>query len=58
MIPVVNTEVKMPKKMFNALTLLETHCVAHSIKNVDINFVFNFLRKLNVTKDFKKEYLY
>lgn len=58
MIPVVNTDVKMPKSMFDALTLLETHCVAYSIKNVDVNFVADFLIKFNVKENFKPEYLY
>jgi len=56
--PVVNTDVKMPKKMLDALTLLETFCMANQIKEVDRNFVSKFLDQYNIAGSFKPEYLY
>jgi hypothetical protein len=56
--PIVNTDVKMPRKMLDALTLLETFCVANQIKEVDRNFVNNFLDQYNLSGSFKQEYLY
>lgn len=56
--PIVNTDVKMPKKMLDALTLLETFCMANQIKEVDRNFVSNFLDQYNLSGSFKPEYLY
>jgi hypothetical protein len=56
--PIVNVDVKMPKKMLESLTLLETFCVANNIKEVDSVFVTNFLQSLNLSEKFISEYLY
>lgn len=56
--PIVNTEVKMPKSMLRALTMLETYCVATYIKDVDEQFVADFLNMYKVKDQFKTEYLY
>lgn len=56
--PVVNTEVKMPKNMLRALTMLETYCVATDTKDVDEQFVADFLNMYKVKDQFKPEYLY
>ena len=61
MYPVVNTEIKMPKSMMNALSLFETHCVCLGIEEVHLDEVLDFLTKNyeeNFAKKFKIEYLY
>jgi hypothetical protein len=59
--PIVNVDVKMTKKMLNALTLFETYCLASNITLVTIDFVNEFLTKRfneSIAKQFKTEYLY
>ena len=59
MSPIVNTDVKMPKKMLKALTLHETFCVASGIDSVTEQQVKEFLAKrCNFADDFKPEYLF
>jgi hypothetical protein len=59
--PIVNTDVKMPKKMFDALCLFETTCVANLKTETNEKEVKKFLEGL-YSKDFadkfKSEYLY
>jgi len=43
MSPIVNTDVKMPKQMLQALTLHETFCVASRIQTVTAEQVKQFL---------------
>lgn len=56
--PIVNTEVKMPKSMLRALTMLETYCVATNTKEIDEKFVHDFLSIYKVKFPFKLNYLY
>jgi hypothetical protein len=59
--PIVNVDVKMPKKMLNALTLYETYCLANNISITNLDMVNEFLiKKFNesMAKEFKREYLY
>lgn len=58
---VVNTDVKMPKKMLNALALFETYCVGNNKQETNENEVKEFLTSLYSKKfadQFKSEYLY
>lgn len=58
---IVNTDVKMPKKMLDALTLFETHCVGNNKHETDEEYVKEFLASLFSKKfadQFKQEYLY
>lgn len=41
--PIVNTDIKMPAKMLNALNLFETRCVVTGIKSVTEDNVREFL---------------
>lgn len=43
--PIINTDIKMPAKMLNALNLLETRCVVTGIKSVTEAEVKAFLAK-------------
>jgi hypothetical protein len=59
--PIVNTDVKMPKKMLKALTLFETYCVANVKKETNELEVKDFLNKhfdKITANQFKSEYLY
>lgn len=59
--PVVNTDENIPEKMFNALCLLETYCVANGKSEITEEEAKNFLKNLYSEKfanKFKKEYLY
>lgn len=59
--PIVNTDVKMPKKMLDALTLFETHCVANMKQETNEVEVKSFLSELfsqRFSEQFKQEYLY
>jgi len=59
--PIVNVDIKMPKKMLNALTLFETYCLVSNITSVTNDMVDKFLtEKCNssIAKKFKPEYLY
>jgi hypothetical protein len=59
--PIVNVDIKMPKRMLNALTLFETYCLASNITLVTIDMVNEFLTKRfnqSMAKQFKPEYLY
>lgn len=46
LLPVVNTEEKMPKKMFDALCLFETYCVMSGIDSVTYQQVIDYLTSL------------
>jgi hypothetical protein len=41
--PIVNTEIKMPAKMLNALSLHETRCVVTGVQSVTEESVKTFL---------------
>jgi hypothetical protein len=41
--PIVNTDIKMPAKMLEALGLHETRCVVTGVKTVTIDSVLAFL---------------
>lgn len=59
--PIVNTDVKMPKKMLIALTLFETYCVANVKKETNESEVKDFLNlhfDATIANQFKAEYLY
>jgi len=58
--PLVNVDVKMSKKMLDALTLHETYCMCKELEYVDENQVKEFLIKRfnqNIADQFKPEYL-
>lgn len=59
--PIVNTDIKMSKKMLNALTLFETYCVA-SKKNEtteqEVKSFLEFLFSKKFSDQFKPEYLF
>ena len=57
----VNTEAKIPKKLFDALCLFETFCVVFGITETNENDVKAFITKHfseDLAKKFKKEFLY
>lgn len=59
--PNINTDVKMPKKMMNALNRNEAICVVTGVKSVTEEDVREFLRKEygeEFASKFKPEYLY
>ena len=59
--PIVNTDIKMSKKMLDALTLFGTYCVATLIKETNKSEVKKFLEinfGKNIANNFKEEYLY
>ena len=59
--PIVNVDVKMPKRMLNALTLLETYCLASNITLVTNDMVNKFLTErcnASIAKEFNPDYLY
>lgn len=59
--PVLNTDIEMPKKMFEALCLFETFCVANKKEEVTLEEVKNYLTNLyshTFADAFKSEYLY
>ena len=61
MSPIVNTEVKMPQHMLEALTLHETYCVMSSITKVNETKVRQWLLDnfdQKISDAFKSEYLY
>jgi hypothetical protein len=61
MFPVVNTDIRMPKSMMEALSLFETQCVMLKIEEVNLEDVLDFLTKnydKNFANKFKIEYLY
>jgi hypothetical protein len=61
MSPIVNTEVKMPQHMLEALTLHETYCVMSSITKVNENEVRQWLLKnfdQNMSDEFNSDYLF
>lgn len=61
MFPMVNTEVKMPKKMFDALTVYEGVCAVTHVKSTDTEKVKAYLREKHgekLAEQFKPEYLY
>ena len=59
--PTINCDVKMPKKMMEALNLYEMHCVVFEKKETTREEVKNFIQsKYNekLAEKFKDEYLY
>ena len=61
MSPIVNTEVKMPQRMLEALTLHETYCVMSSITKVNESEVRQWLLKnfdQNMSDEFSADYLF
>lgn len=59
--PYVNTDVKMPKKMLEALSLHETFCIMSNINSVTELSVKEWLAKnfnQKIADAFKSEYLY
>lgn len=46
LLPIVNTEEKMSKKMLNALTLFETYCTVSGIDSVTYQQVIDYLTSL------------
>ena len=58
--PFVNVDVKMSKKMLNALTMHEFYCIGHQIKSVTEQSVKEFLSDqygADMAEVFKPEYL-
>ena len=61
MSPIVNTEVKMPQRMLEALTLHETYCVMSSIKKVNESEVRQWLLDnfdQHMSDNFSSDYLF
>jgi len=61
MSPIVNTDIKMPKKMLEALTLHETYCIVSNINSVTESSVKEWLLKnfnQEISNSFKPEYLF
>lgn len=61
LLPVVNTEIKMPKKMHDALALFETYCAVSGIEIVTYQQVIDYLTKHNgaeLSQFFKPQYLF
>ena len=59
--PVVNTEEKMPKKMFDALCLFETYCVVSGIDSVTYQQVIDYLTShygSKLSQHFMPQYLF
>ena len=58
---IVNTDVKMPKKMLRALTLFETYCMCHEKKETNKKEVQEFLKdhfNEDFANSFNDNYLY
>lgn len=61
MSPLVNTDVKMPKAMFEALGIYETICVVSKVNSVTTEQVKQFLEQRygkKLADQFKPEYLF
>jgi hypothetical protein len=61
LLPIVNTETKMPKKMLDALTLFETYCVVSNINSVTYQSVIDYLTShygIELSQRFKPQYLF
>jgi protoporphyrinogen oxidase len=61
MTPIVNTDVAMPKKLFESLCLFETWCVAKQKTNTSEQEVKQWLTERfgdKVASQFKAEFLY
>lgn len=59
--PIVNTDVKMPKKMMRALTLFETYCMCHQKKETNTDQVKEFLKdhfNEDLANSFNDNYMY
>jgi len=59
--PYVNTDIKMSKKMLEALSLHETFCIMSNIDTVTESSVKEWLAKnfnQKIAESFKSEYLY
>lgn len=59
--PYVNVQVKMPKRMIDALTVHEFYCISKQIKSVTDESVKQFLidrYDLSMADQFKPEYLF
>ena len=61
MSPYVNTDIKMSKKMLEALSLHETFCIMSNINTVTESSVKEWLEKnfnKKISDDFKSDYLF
>jgi hypothetical protein len=61
MSPIVNTEVKMPKDIFDALVLHETYCMVSGIDSTTPEAVKEWLFKrygTPISEKFKESYLF
>jgi hypothetical protein len=59
--PIINTSVKMPRKMLDALNRHEAVCVVRGVQSVTEDQVRGFLRERHGDKlaaDFRAEYLF
>jgi hypothetical protein len=60
MFPLVNTDIKMPKKLFEALGIYETVCAVTGVKKVSEDDVKKYLAENHgddMANQFKPEYL-
>ena len=60
LLPIVNTEIKMPKNMLDALTLFETYCIVSNISSVTYQNVIDYLTShygTELSQYFKPQYL-
>ena len=60
LLPIVNTDTKMSKKMLDALTLFETYCVVSNIQSVTYQSVIDYLTShygTELSQYFKPQYL-
>lgn len=60
LLPLVNTEAKMPKKVLEALTMHECFCMFSGIKSVTEDSVRNYLETKfgkDISEKFKPEFL-
>jgi hypothetical protein len=61
LLPVVNTEEKMPRKMFDALSLFETYCAVSGIDSVTYQQVIDYLTShygAELSQHFMPKYLF
>ena len=59
--PIINTDVKMPKKMMDALNRHEAICTVSGIKTVTVDSVLEFLQReygAEFAAKFRPEYLF
>lgn len=61
LLPVLNTEEKMPRKMFDALSLFETYCAVSGIDSVTYQQVIDYLTShygAELSQHFMPKYLF